>query len=307
MTPSTSRFLKAKALNEWRLFFLLSVPMSAVIALAALRAGISGVEGVREMIVFSVRWATPLIFVVTATSALQVLFPGPLPMWLLRNRKYIGLAFAVAMAWQGLFIFIVSFFHRDYYYTDIFAVRDELEGSTGYLFLAALVATSFQKTRQYLTSKQWKLLHTSGVYFLWAYAFSVYWWNLFYYKNPQVLDHVFYWTGFAAFALRIAAWGKKRQQARVKAMHEGAPPAIKAAGITLISAGAVVAATGLHWQAPVSTLLTSPAWSATLERWLPYYPFQPFISLFLVGLGTLLVTSAARTADAQQLPARSAG
>jgi hypothetical protein len=307
MTPPTTRLLKAAALNEWRLFFLLSVPISVAIALAALRVDLSTTSGLREMIIVSVRWATPLIFVVTATSALQVLFPGPLPMWLLRNRKYVGLAFAVAMAWQGLFIFLVSFFHREYYYADVFAVRDELEGSTGYLFLAALVVTSFQNGRRYLTGKQWKLLHTSGVYFLWAYAFSVYWWNLFYYKNPQLIDHVFYWSGFAAFALRIAAWGKKRQQARVKAMQESAPPAIKALGITMIAAGMVVAATGLQWQGPVSALLTSPSWSATLERWLPYYPFQPFFSLCLIGLGTMLMTSAARAPGTQPLPVRSAG
>jgi len=129
---------------------------------------------------FSVRWAAPLIYVVVAASALQVLFPGPLSMWLLRNRKYLGLSFAVAMAWQGLFIFIVSYFQREYYYEEIFLIRDELERSTGYLFLAAMVVTSFQAGRRYLNAKQWRLLHKSGIYFLWACPFSTYWWNLYY-------------------------------------------------------------------------------------------------------------------------------
>ena len=307
MRNGLAAFLKHKLINEWRLFWLLSISICLVMVIAMLRSDLTAAAGIREMIIFSVRWATPLIYVVAATSALQILFPGPLPMWLLRNRKYVGLTFAVAMAWQGLFIFIVSFFHRDYYYKDIFAVRDELEGSTGYLFLGALVVTSFQRGRKYLNGKQWKLLHTSGVYFIWAYAFSVYWWNLYYYKNPQAIDHVFYWAGFLAFGLRIAAWGKRRQQAASKATQDGAPPAIKALGIALIAGGLVVAATGLYWQSLVSAFLTSPSWSATLERWLPYYPFEPFLSLLIIGLGTMLVTTSKSASGVQQWTARSAG
>jgi len=42
------------------------------------------------------------------------------------------------------------------------------------------------------------LLHKSGVYFLWAYPFSVYWWNLFYYSQQRTLDYGFYAAGFLA-------------------------------------------------------------------------------------------------------------
>ena len=56
---------------------------------------------------------------------------------------------------------------------------------------------------------QWKLLHKIGIYSLWIYAFSVYWWALFYYPNPVWIDHVYYWGGFLAWGLRAAAWRKK--------------------------------------------------------------------------------------------------
>ena len=182
---------------------------------------------------------------------------------------------------------MMSTFQRGYYFEEIYYFRDELEGSTGYIFLAAMVVTSFQFGRRLLSQKQWKLLHRSGMYFLWAYPFSVYWWGLYYYGSPTPVDYVFYWTGFAAFALRIAAWGKKRRQA---ATDSATAPVFRVAGGALIALGLVAAATGLRWQDAVTTTLTTPGWSETLTLWLPFWPFEPFLPLFIIGVGTLLAT-----------------
>jgi len=275
--------LKNKAINGWNLFWLISVPMSLVMVVAVMGTDMTTAPGVSHMIGFSVRWAVPFIFLVVAASAVQTLWPGPFPAWWLRNRKHIGMCFAVAMAWQGAFIFMMSNFYRDYYFEEIYFLRDELEGSTGYIFLTAMVLTSFPFGRKYLNPKQWKLLHRSSLYFLWAYPFSVYWWNLSYYENPQPIDHLFYWSGFLAFALRIAAWGKKRQQATQKETATSrAPLAVKVLGGALVAAGLVVAATGLQWQEQVTAFLTAPEWSATLELLLPYWPFEPYLSLFII-------------------------
>ena len=281
--------LKNKAINEWRLFWLISIPMSIIIAITMMGHDMSTVHGVREMISFSVHWAVPFIFLVVAISSLQILFPGPFPMWLLRNRKYIGMCFAVAMAWQGSFIFIMSNFFREYYFTDVFLLRNELEGSIGYIFLTAMVVTSFRFGREHLNQKQWKLLHKSSVYFLWAYAFSVYWWALFYYRTPEAIDYILYWFGFLAFALRIVAWGKQRQQAAKRNAPESRTPlAFKVLGNAFIAFGLFVSAS--HWQESVTAFLTAPKWSENLVLWLPYWPFEPFLSLFIIGLGAMLVT-----------------
>ena len=284
--------MNRKLINGWNLFLLVSVPMSLLTVIEMANVDLSTGPGVSHMIAFAVRFAVPLIFVVTAASALPVLFPGALPTWLLRNRKYIGMCFAVAMAWQGLFIFMMSTMHRDYYYEDIYFLRDELEGSTGYIFLAAMVLTTFRFGRSRLTPEQWKLLHRSGVYFLWAYAFSVYWWNLSYYPDPQPIDYVFYWAGFLAFALRIAAWGKRRlTAARRNSPGVAVPVSLQVSGGVVAAAGLGLAFMGLGWQAQMTSFLTAPAWSAALLKWLPYWPFEPFLSLILVGLGTWIGTS----------------
>ena len=222
-------------LNRWRLFWLVSIPMSAMVVVEALAVDLSDPRDVSHMIGYSVRWSVPFIYLVVAASALQKLFPGPLPAWLLRNRKYIGLLFATAMAWQGLFILMMSTLFRDYYYDEIFYFRDELEGSSGYLFLVAMVITSFRFGRKRLSPEQWRLLHLSGIYFLWAYPFSVYWWNLSYYGNPVPLDYVYYWAWLAAFALRIAAWCKARRHHAALASAEDVSMTAKLLGATAIA------------------------------------------------------------------------
>lgn len=287
-----SKFLKHKAINGWNLFWLIAVPMCTIIVVEMMRHDLSSPADVSEMIGFSVRFAVPIIFVVTGISALQKLFPGPVPAWMLRNRKYIGLCFAVAMAWQGVFIAMMSSIHSDYYYEEIFFFRDELEGSTGYLFLTAMVLTSFRFASRHLNPQQWNLLHTFGLYFLWAYPFSTYWWTLSYYSTQAPHDYVYYWLGFTAFALRTAAWGKTRLSAARKADPDSeAPFVLRITGGAVIAFGLLVAATGREWQDAVTAFLTAPAWSANLELWLPFWPFEPFLSLFIIGLGTMIVTT----------------
>ena len=293
MSIDLKAVLKNKAINEWQLFWLIAIPMSIAMVIALMGADMSSGPGVSKMIQFSVRFAVPFIYLVVAASSVQILFPGPFPMWLLRNRKYIGMCFVVAMAWQGTFIFIMSNFFREHYFENVYLLRDEIEGSIGYIFLPAMVVTSFHFGRKHLNLKQWKLLHKSAIYFLWAYPFSVYWWNLSYYPNPQPIDYVFYWSGFLAFALRIAAWGKQRQKASKRIAPESSTPfAFKVLGAAIIAFGLFAAAATLYLQEPVTAFLTAPKWSADLVLWFPFWPFEPYLSLFIIGLGAMLVTKA---------------
>ena len=292
---STDRkpLLNSHWLNGWNLFWLLAGPICIMKIAVTLRTGLATPADVSSLIGFSVRWAVPLIFLIVAIPALQTLFPGPVPSWLMRNRKQIGLVFALTMAWQGLFIFLISTRYRGYYFEDIHLFRDELEGSIGYVFLALMVLTSFDFGRKRLSPKEWKLLHMSGMYFLWAYALSTYWWAKFYYEGPEPHDRLFYALGFSAMALRIVAWRKRRlneyRRAGVEFTIDGYRRLL--AGL-LIGAGLALAVTGRLWGGPYSDFTLGPAWSARLELWLPFWPFDPFISLLMFGLGVACITPA---------------
>jgi hypothetical protein len=211
MSTNVNELLKSKTINGWNLFWLITAPISLVMVLTMIRVDLSSAEAVSSMIQLSVRCAVPWLYLAFAASALQVVFPGSFSRWLLRNRKIIGLCFAAAMAWQLFFILWLVGIHTEYYVNDVYVLSDVVEGVLGYTFLIAMVLTSFKFGRSRLTPKQWKLLHTSGIYWLWVYAWSVYWFNLFYYQDPAVpIDYVYYWGGFMAWGLRLCAWSKRR-------------------------------------------------------------------------------------------------
>jgi len=208
MSTGLQELLKNNAINRWNLFWLISGPISIAMVIAMAGTDLTGGAGVSSMIQLSVRCAVPLLYLAFAASSMQILFPGAFSNWLLRNRKMIGLSFAAAMAWQLFFIVWMVTVFSDYYIDEVYVLRDAIEGVVGYLFLFAMTVTSFQFGRKHLQPRQWKLLHKIGIYYLWAYAFSVYWWALFYYPTQVWIDYVFYWSGFA---------GNSRKKMRRKA------------------------------------------------------------------------------------------
>ena len=283
MAQSKGRVVENKALNGWNLFWLVTLPTSALMVLSVMRADLSNGEAVSSMIQLSVRCAVPWLYLTFAASSVQILLPGLFGRWLMRNRKILGLCFAAAMGWQLVFIVWLVTVYRDYYIAEVYVLRDVIEGVVGYLFLIAMTLTSFRFGRQLLKPKPWKLLHKSGIYFLWAYAFSVYWWALFYYPNPDRIDYLFYWTGLLAWGLRAAAWRKKTPTTRSQ-------PAFLFIGAVLIGFGLIAASFGSVWWEPVEEALTGHSITRIPELYLPYWPPIPFLPLFVISAGAFLTT-----------------
>jgi hypothetical protein len=205
-------FLNNPYLNQWKLFFIGSGLISLSTLLTMVQLDLSSAESISSMIKYTVRCAVPFLFLVFMASSLQVVWPSLFSRWLVRNRKFLGLCFASAMAWQALFILWLVNIHSHYYVEEVYNLSDTIEGVGGYLFLLAMVATSFEFGRSRLTLKQWRNLHKAGIYYLWAYAWSVYWYELYYYGTLEIYDYVFYWFGFGAWGLRMSAWSKKEQK-----------------------------------------------------------------------------------------------
>lgn len=281
--------LRTSAINGWKLFWLVTAPISIGMVIAMATANLSTGADVSAMVQLSVRCAVPLLFLVFAASSIQRLFPGPFGRWLLRNRKYLGLAFAAAMAWQALFILWLVIGYTEYYVSEVYVLRDAIEGVVGYTFLLAMTVTSFQRTRKLLQPRQWRLLHLSGIYFLWAYAFSTYWWSLNYYSNPVLLDYVFYWMGFTSWALRAAAWAKKRAETETKSdVATHGKQALRLVGIAVAATGLGVVAFGTGWQRFAAEALYGYTFAAIPEKYLPFWPFEPFLPLAVILAGLYL-------------------
>ncbi len=290
MSTELDTFLKNRAINAWNLFFLIAGPISVAMLIAMAGRDMSSAGGVSSMIQLSVRCAVPLLYIAFAASSIQRLFPGSASRWLLRNRKYLGLSFAAAMAWQAFFILWLVTVHTDYYVNEVYVLRDVIEGIGGYSFLVAMTVTTFSWGRKNVSAAQWRLLHLSGIYFLWAYAFSVYWWALFYYANPVWLDHVYYWAGFLAWGMRAAAWSKERRIQAEDKSAAAARPTLRLAGFALIGVGLITAALGSAWRPAAAELLYGYSITRIPELYLPYWPFEPFLPLAAILLGSWLIS-----------------
>lgn len=286
-------FLQQKPLNEWGLYWLVCAPMAVAMIATIAMTNVSAAEGVSSLIAYSVRWSVPWIYIAFAASSLQVLFKSDLSRWLLRNRKIFGLCFATGMTWQIGFIIWLVGWHRDYYVQEVYVLRDVIEGLTGYAFLLAMTVTSFKPWRKRLSSKQWKTLHTWGIYFLWAYAFSVYWHELFYYREPDTVDYIYFFAGLLAWLLRLAAWSRNEsnKRARDSAIVGGGNFMLVALGLFALAGAALAMISSGLWEGWAYENFYGFGFTLWLELYMPYWPFIPYLPLMLASVGAYLLVS----------------
>jgi DMSO/TMAO reductase YedYZ heme-binding membrane subunit len=208
--------LKSKQLNGWPLFYLIAGINSAAVIAYMPTQDLTGPLGVSEMIQMTVRCSVPLLYLAFAASAMKVLFPSKFTRWLVRNRRSIGISYAAAMAWQLLFILWMWSGHWDYYTEEVYSLEDILFQVTGYMYIIAMTITSFHPVRRRLSLLQWRVLHKTGIYFLWFTVVDTYYYELTYYNDRQVIDYIFAAAGLLVFLMRVTAWGRLQMMQTAK-------------------------------------------------------------------------------------------
>jgi len=271
-------------LERWNLFLVITISICVLVVVRMRSMDLSSAADISSMIQFSVRCSVPWLYMAFAASSVAAVLPGASSRWLLRNRRYLGLSFAAAMGWQLAFIVWLVGVHWDYYLENVYAFVDIAIQIPGYVILTLMTVTSFAPGRSRLSAQGWRLLHKTGIYFLWGTVYSTYWYELYYYDDIQRIDHVYYWTGFAAVGVRILAWSRKRWRAtETNGDAQGRPP--------LLLAGCAVAAAGLLGVA------LAPRWSPAVIEFVwslgPVAPALdlavPFLPILLLGSGALLL------------------
>lgn len=202
--------LKSRRLNDWPLFYKIAAINSVAVIAYLPTQDLSGPLGVSEMIQFSVRCCVPFLYLAFAASSINVLASSHFSRWLLRNRRYIGLSFAAGMGWQLLFILWMLLGHREYFMEEVYWLPDLIFQVPGYLFLFAMVITSFHPVRRKMNRRVWRVLHWVGIYFLWYTVADTYYYEITYYEDRQVIDYVYVSVGALVLFLRVAAWLRLR-------------------------------------------------------------------------------------------------
>ncbi len=129
-------------------------------------------EGVRTVVRASARASLTLFLLAFSASGLRRLWRTQASAWLLRNRRYLGVSFAVSHALHLMSLIVLGSLFPDRFYRDLNPVVP-VAGSIAYLFVAAMAATSFDRSAAWLGPRRWKLLHKTGGYVILAvFAFN---------------------------------------------------------------------------------------------------------------------------------------
>ena len=146
----------------WGLFWTLTVALAAM-ALGFLFVLGWDTDGYRMVIRATARTSLVLFLAAFAASAAFKLWPGRLTRWLRRNRRQLGLGFAMSHFIHALVI--IALWKTD---PGVFWVltnpKSIVTGGTAYVFIALLAATSFDRMVKAMGPKAWGRLHWWGVW-----------------------------------------------------------------------------------------------------------------------------------------------
>lgn len=166
-----------------------------------------------EGLAAAIRWTAKTSFVLFLTafsaSSLRAVMPSPKTRWLLANRRYFGVSFAVSHLFHAAAI-IASIVTSD----DASEERTLAGSAPGlivYLFILFMLATSFDRTAAMVGPRVWRTMHTLGGYLVFFSFLSAY--GLRALESPWYSGYVI--LLLAVLGLRIAKLGGVGQKRNV--------------------------------------------------------------------------------------------
>ena len=151
-------------LNGWPLLGVLSAALLTMTAAIVLGHRLD-VEGVRMAIRATARTSFVLFALAFSASAFLTLWPNVWTRWQRRNRRQLGLAFAVSHGFHALAILAFARLDPVQFMAHTNAVTF-ITGGIAYGFIAAMALTSFDRTAAWLGPRAWRMLHWVGGYYL---------------------------------------------------------------------------------------------------------------------------------------------
>jgi hypothetical protein len=156
----------------WWIVAWAAAAIAAMVAAVLVAAG-AGEVGLRAGIRATARSSVLLFLAAFSASALATTWPGAATKWLLRNRRYIGVSFAVSQLAHGALIVALVVAHTESFLATT-AMSSIVGGLIGYGLIALMTATSFDRTAAWVGRRAWRALHTTGMYYLWLVFATTY-------------------------------------------------------------------------------------------------------------------------------------
>ncbi len=186
-------------LNAWRL----TGGIVAILILMSIIGDLSAADpasGIRQVIRLTARSSLILFLMAFTASSLIRLARSEVTIWLVRNRRYLGVSFAVSHAIHGAAIIWLA--QTDYdLFLQITNTVTYISGGLAYMLIALMVITSFDYTANLVGRRAWSIIHTTGVWYIFlSFTFSF---------GKRAVANPMYWPAmvilFAALAIRLLA------------------------------------------------------------------------------------------------------
>lgn len=135
----------------------------------ALAAHGAGEEATRLVIRQTARISVLFFSAAFSASSLLRLRPAPWSRWMMRNRRWLGLSFALSHLVHLFAILLLLRIAPDF----AIDATTLVGGGLAYVFIALLAATSFDGAVRRLGVRTWRALHKTGMYYIWIlFVFS---------------------------------------------------------------------------------------------------------------------------------------
>lgn len=150
----------------WPLLGTLTVLLAAIVLGDAAAHGFDA-ESTRAAIRVTARTSFVLFCLAYSAAALVRFWPNAWTRWQRRNRRQIGLAFAVSHGMHAIAIGAFALALPDTFKQET-SVGMFVAGGIGYLFIALMAATSFDRTAAAIGPRAWRWLHGFGAFYVWV-------------------------------------------------------------------------------------------------------------------------------------------
>lgn len=178
----------------WPLAGLLgAILVGGALAIAAVHGG--DVDGVRLVVRVTARTSLLLFTLGFTASAMLRLWPGTFTRWQRANRRQLGVSFAVSHIVHAAALIALASLDRPLF----LSLTNPVSLATGglaYVFILAMAATSFDRTAAMLGPRAWRVLHMTGLWYIWI-SFAVAY-------GERLPLSAFYWPFFAVVLAMLA-------------------------------------------------------------------------------------------------------
>lgn len=153
------------AWEGWSIVGAVAVALILGVTIVAMTAG-EPIAGVRGIIRMTARSSLTLFALAFTASAAQHFWPNAWTRWQLRNRRQLGVSFAVSHTVHFIAILALGRIAP----LELATHTDPIIwifGGLAYVFIALMTLTSFDSTAQLISRRAWTTLHTVGSYYIW--------------------------------------------------------------------------------------------------------------------------------------------